>query len=68
MWFLHRKDLITKDNLVKEARMGVISVFCDSDEKTEHFFLSCLFVEIVWRIYSPIIFHHLPNIKNIFGD
>ena len=42
MWFLSRKVLLTKDNLIKRQWIGCKKcVFCGSDEMIEHLFISC---------------------------
>jgi hypothetical protein len=44
MWFLHRKVILTKDNLAKRNRQGSQKYyFCDQDESIHHLFISCLF-------------------------
>ena len=67
--FLHRKELLTKDNLAKRQWTGCKKcVFCDADESVEHLFISCTFARDIWglvhftfNIYPPTSF------SNMFG-
>jgi hypothetical protein len=70
MWFLNRKVLLTKDNLIKRECKGCKKCFfCDADESVEHFFLACHFAKIVWRIvFSTYNIPPPSNIKNMFGN
>jgi hypothetical protein len=70
LWFLHRKELLTKDNLIKRKWIGCKKcVFCDADESVQHLFISCPFARDIWRII-----HFTFNIKppssvgNLFGS
>jgi hypothetical protein len=48
MWFLNRKEILTKDNLVKRNWTGDKKcVFCDEEENIEHLFLKCKFARLV---------------------
>ena len=42
MWFLHRKVILTKDNLIKRNWSGDKSCcFCDKEESIQHLFFDC---------------------------
>ena len=50
MWFLNRKVLLTKDNLVKRNWNGCTKCsFCGCDESIDHLFISCPFARLIWR-------------------
>jgi hypothetical protein len=69
MW-LHKKVLLTKDNLSKRNWQGLKSVFyCDQDETLQHLFISCPLARVVWRIVH-MAFNISPpkSITNIFGN
>jgi hypothetical protein len=41
MWFLNRKEILTKDNLAKRNWNGCKKcAFCDEEETIEHLFLN----------------------------
>jgi hypothetical protein len=70
MWFLHRKVLLTKDNLAKRKWLGCKKcAFCDQDESIEHLFIRCTFARLLWRVVH-FTFNIPPptNIKNLFGN
>jgi hypothetical protein len=70
MWFLHRKVLLTKDNLAKQKWLGCKKcAFCDQDESIEHLFIRCTFARLLWRVVH-FTFNIPPptNIKNLFGN
>jgi hypothetical protein len=70
MWFLHRKVILTKDNLLKRNWHGCAKCcFCDENETIEHLFITCPFAKIIWRIVS-MTFNITPpsNISNLFGN
>ena len=51
LWFLNRKELLTKDNLTKRRWTGCKKcVFCDMDKSVEHLFISCTFSRDIWRL------------------
>src|SRR4051812_17028639 len=51
MWFLNSKLLLTKDNLVKRNWNGCQKCCVyDSLETIQHFFISCPFAKILWRM------------------
>ena len=70
MWFLSKKVLLTKDNLVKRKWKGCTKCsFCGAEETVEHLFLSCPFAQLVWRVvYSTYNIPPPTNIKNMFGN
>jgi hypothetical protein len=48
MWFVHRKEILTKDNLVKRNWQGSSKYcFCDHEETVQHLFIQCPFAKIV---------------------
>jgi hypothetical protein len=70
MWFLHRKVILTKDNLAKRNWEGSKTcVFCDKDESIQHLFFECPLAKIVWRIIV-LSFSISPssNVTNLFGN
>ena len=70
LWFLHRKELLTKDNLIKRRWIGCKKcVFCDTDETVEHLFISCPFARNIWRLVH-FTFNIKPpsSIRNMFGQ
>ena len=70
MCFLHRKVLLTKDNLAKRNWQGSKKCcFCDQDESIHHLFISCPFAKVIWRIVH-MTFNLSPptNITNLFGN
>ena len=69
LWFLHRKVLLTKDNLVKRRWSGCTKcVFCHENEMVQHLFISCSFARNIWRLLH-FTFNISPptNIANMFG-
>jgi hypothetical protein len=70
MWFLHRRVLLTKDNLAKRNWHGSKKCcFCNQDESIQHLFISCPLAKVVWRIVH-MAFNIIPpkNITNLFGN
>jgi hypothetical protein len=48
MWFLHRKVILTKDNLIKRNWNGQESCcFCDNKESIQHLFFDCPLAKII---------------------
>jgi hypothetical protein len=70
MWFLHRKVILTKDNLVKRSWQGCKSCsFCHKDETIQHLFFDCSFAKIVWRIIHMTFGISPPTtVSNLFGN
>jgi hypothetical protein len=70
MWFLHRKVILTKDNLLKRNWQGNKScVFCDKDESINHLFFECPLAKIIWRIVHMTFGIPPPrNVSNMFGN
>jgi hypothetical protein len=70
MWFLHRKVILTRDNLAKRNWQGSKTCcFCDKDESIQHLFFDCLLAKTLWRIIH-LTFGLAPpkNISNLFGN
>ena len=70
MWFLHRKVILTKDNLVKRNWQGCKKCyFCDHEETIQHLFFDCPFTKVLWRIVH-LAFNITPpkNTTNLFGN
>jgi hypothetical protein len=70
MWFLHRMEVLTKDNLIRRNWIGSKSCcFCDGNEPIHHLFFDCPFAKIIWRIIHMMFGLSPPkNIKNLFGN
>jgi hypothetical protein len=70
MWFLHKKVILTKDNLAKRNWQGCVKCcFCDQDETIQHLFISCPFTKMIWRIiYMAFNIPPPSNITNMFGN
>lgn len=70
MWFLYRKEILTKDNLIKRNWQGPSSYcFCDQAETVDHLFISCPFAKLLRR--TIFITFNIPpptNINNLFGN
>jgi hypothetical protein len=70
MWFLHRKVILTKDNLIKRRWTGVSKrAFCDGEETVEHLFIRCPFFKLVWQVVH-FMFNIPPpaTLKNYLDD
>jgi hypothetical protein len=51
MWFIHGKEILTKDNLVKRNWQGNSECyFYDQQEGIQHLFIKCPFAKITWKI------------------
>jgi hypothetical protein len=70
MWFLHRKEILTKDNLIRRNWIGRESCcFCDEKESIQHLFFDCLFAKVIWRLIHMTFGLSPPrNINNLFGN
>jgi hypothetical protein len=70
MWFVHRKEILTKDNLKERNWDGDTKCcFCDDEESVNHIFIECPFAKIVWHIIHMSFGLAPPkNIKNLFGN
>ena len=70
MWFLHKKVLLTKDNLAKRNWKGDSHCsFCGNSETVDHLFISCPFAKLFWRIVFCT--YNIPpptNVTNMFGN
>ncbi|EEE54019.1 hypothetical protein OsJ_00679 [Oryza sativa Japonica Group] len=50
MWFLHKKVILTKDNLIKRKWRGNKQCcFCNTQETIQHFFFDCHVARFSWR-------------------
>jgi hypothetical protein len=70
MWFLFKKMILTNGNLAKRQLTGCTKcVFCVSEETIDHFFISCLFSLLVWRVVH-FTFNIPPpiNITHLFDN
>jgi hypothetical protein len=69
MWFVHRKEILMKDNLVKRNWQGSSKCcFCDHEEIVQHLFIHYLFAKIVWSIVRMALNITPPlNINHLFG-
>jgi hypothetical protein len=69
MWFLHRKVLLTKDNLIKRNWTGNEKCyFCDNKESI-HLFFDCPLPKVIWRIVDMSFGLAPPkNVINFFGN
>jgi hypothetical protein len=53
VWFVHIKEILTKDNLAKRNWQGNTKCcFCDQEETIQHLFIDCPFAKKknLWRI------------------
>jgi hypothetical protein len=67
MWFVHRKVILTKDNLLKRSWSGSVKcAFCNEDETIEHLFIRCKFAKLVWQVVQ-FTFNIPPPADNLFG-
>jgi hypothetical protein len=69
MWFLNKKVLLTKDNLIKRKWQGNEQCcFCDQKETIQHLLIQCPLEKMVWRIVHMTFGISPPmNITNLFG-
>jgi hypothetical protein len=70
MWFVHRKEILTKDNLAKRNWQGSTKCcFCDQEETIQHLFIDCPFAKKLWRVVHMTFAISPPsNINNMFGN
>jgi hypothetical protein len=70
MWFVDRKEILTKDNLKKRNWEGDTKCcFCDHNESVQHLFIECPLAKIIWRIVHMSFGLAPPkNIKNMYGN
>ena len=70
MWFLHRKVILTKDNLAKRNWQGNMKCcFCSMDETIQHLFIDCPLAKIVWQMVHMAFNILLPtSITDLFGN
>ena len=69
MWFVHRKVILTKDNLLKRRwNRCKKCTFCESDETVEHLFIDCPFARNIWKlIHFTYNISPPSSIANMFG-
>jgi hypothetical protein len=69
MWFLHRKVLLTKDNLIKRNwTSNEKCYFCDNKESI-HLFFDCPLPKVIWRIVHMSFGLAPPkNVTKFFGN
>jgi hypothetical protein len=70
MWFLHKKNLLTKDKFLKQNWVRCKKcAFSNSKEYVEHLFLRCNFAKLIWQVvYFTFNIPPPTNIKNLFGN
>jgi hypothetical protein len=70
MWFVQRKEILTKDNLLKRNwQDSVKCCFCDHDESVQHLFITCPFIKIIWQIvYMAFNITPLLSIAHMFRN
>jgi hypothetical protein len=70
MWFLHRKEILTKDNLIRCNWIGrESSCFCDEKESIQHLFFNCHFAKVILRLIHMTFGLSPPrNINNLFEN
>jgi hypothetical protein len=69
MWFVQRKEILTKHNLFKRNwPSSTKCCFCEQNESIEHFFINCPFAKIIWQIVY-MAFNITPpvSIVHMFG-
>jgi hypothetical protein len=70
MWFVQRKEILTKDNLLKRNWQGSSKCcFCDHDETVQHLFVKCPFAKIIWQlVYMAFDITPPLGISHMFGN
>jgi hypothetical protein len=70
MWFLHRKAILTKDNLIKRNWNDNESwCCCDNKESIQRLFFECPLAKIIWCIIHMTFGLELPkNVSNLFRN
>jgi hypothetical protein len=70
MWFLHRKVILRKENLIKRKWQGnTVCCFCDKEETIQHLFFECPLAKVIWRIVHMSFGISPPkNITNMFEN
>ena len=69
MWFVHKRVILTKDNLLKRRWVGSPRCcFCNNDETIQHLFIDCPLAKLLWRSIH-IAFNITPpaSIDMLFG-
>jgi hypothetical protein len=70
MWFVHRNEILTKDNPLKRNWQGSSKCcFCDHDKTVQHLFVKCPFAKIIWQVVY-MAFNITPplGISHMFGN
>jgi hypothetical protein len=70
MWFVYRKEILKKDNLIKRSCQGSKTCwFYDQEENVQHLFIECPFAKIIWTIVH-MNFNITPptSISHFFGN
>jgi hypothetical protein len=66
-WFLQRKEILTKDNLLKRNWPGSTKCcFCEQTETIQHLFISCPFKKSFGKLCTWLSISRLP-IAHMFG-
>jgi hypothetical protein len=70
MWFLHRKVILTKDNLARRNWNGdKYCCLCDNKESIQHLSFECPLAKIIWRIIHMTFGLAPPkNVLHLFGN
>jgi hypothetical protein len=67
MWYLRRRVILTKDNLIKHNWQGNEKCcFCHENETIKHILLECRFARVVWgalNLSQPCSIFHLFGSK-----
>ena len=69
MWFVHKRMILTKDNLLNRSWVGSSRCcFCDNDETIQNLFIDCPLDKLLWRTIH-IAFNISPpvSINMLFG-
>lgn len=68
IWFVHKRVVLTKDNLIKRRRVGCSKCcYCDQNKTIRHLFLDCSIAKLLWHTLH-IAFNITPstNINMLF--
>src|SRR3989337_991643 len=69
MWFVHKRVILTKDNLLKQRWVGSARCcFCDQDETIQCLFIDCPLAKLLWRtIHITVNITPPASIDALFG-
>jgi hypothetical protein len=68
MWFLHKKVLLTKKNLIKKKwHRSEKCCFCDRKETVQHLFIQCPLAKMVRCIVHMVFNIITPTSINFLG-